>query len=231
MKNGKLLLTGVGPGDKELITLRALRALKEADIIAVPLMRSGARTAFDIIEEYARDKEIMELLMPMTRDEQRLSENYAAVADALSEKLRDGRDIAFITLGDVSVYSSCAQIERLIAARGYETELIPGVTSFCAAAARLKVPLCERDEPLMILPASASETGDALSLKGTKVLMKAGGSMGAVLEMLEKSDAAKKAVMAERCGMEGERLYYNLADTEDEISYFSTIIVKDRFYG
>jgi precorrin-2/cobalt-factor-2 C20-methyltransferase len=227
MDKGKLYGVGVGPGDKELLTLKALRILREADIIAVPLMKSGARTAYDIIEDYIRDKETIEFLMPMTKDFKKLEENYGAIADRLEEMLNEGKNIAFITLGDVTVYSTYMQINRMILERGFETELIPGITSFCAAAARLNMALCERDEPLIILPASYEETENVLDKHGTKVLMKASRAMGGIKDALSEKGLLKKSVMVECCGMENERIYTDLNEIDENSSYFSVVIVKD----
>lgn len=227
MKKGKLYGVGVGPGDKELLTLKALRILREADIVAVPLMRSGARTAYEIIEEYIGDKEIIEFLIPMTKELEKLEKNYSDIADTLERYLSGGKNIAFITLGDVTVYSSYMQINRRISERGYETELIPGIPSFCAAAARLNMALCERDEPLIILPANYNDIEQQLDMKGTKVLMKASRQAGAVRDILNKKGLARKTVMVECCGMENEKIYTDLNDMDEKSSYFSIFIVKD----
>lgn len=227
MIKGKLYGVGVGPGDKELLTLKALRVLREADIIAVPLMRSGARTAYDITEDYIGDKEVIEFLMPMTKELEKLEKNYSEIADKLEEHLREGKNIAFITLGDVTVYSSYMQINRRILERGYETELVPGIPSFCAAAARLNMALCERDEPLVILPANYENIEEQLDMKGTKVLMKASRHAGAVRDILNKKGLTEQAVMVECCGMENEKIYTDLNDIDEKSSYFSIIIIKD----
>ena len=137
MKQGKLYGVGVGPGDKELITLKALRILQESDIIMVPMMKNGEKTAFHIIEDYVKDKEIIECNMPMSKDFDILQKNYEIISDEVEGYLKQGKDVAFITLGDPTVYSSYMQVNEIMGKRGYETEVIPGITSFCAAAARL----------------------------------------------------------------------------------------------
>lgn len=231
MKTGKLYGVGVGPGDKELITLKALRILKQSDIIAVPKMKSGETTAFNIIEEYVQGKEIMECYMPMTKDLAELNKNYNEVADKVEEKLKEGKDVAFITLGDPTVYSTYMQINAIILERGYETELISGVTSFCAAAARLNTPLCERDEPLIIVPASYKDVRNSLKLKGNKVFMKASRAILEVRDILKEENMLENAAMVECCGMENEKVYNNLEDLEEKSSYFSIVIVKDKKEG
>lgn len=227
MKKGKLYGVGVGPGDKELVTIKAVRILKEADIVAVPLMKSGERTAFNIISDYVKDKEIMDFLMPMSKNYCELNKNYEVIADKLTEKLDKGKNIAFITLGDPTVYSTYMQINSIVLKKGYETELVPAVTSFCAAAARLNIALCERDEPLIILPASYKEVRYGLKLKGNKVLMKAGKSILEVRDILKEESMINKSSMVECCGMDNEKIYKNLEELNEKSSYFSIIIVKE----
>lgn len=228
MIKGKLYGVGVGPGDKELITLKALRVLRECDYVAVPLMKNGSKTAYDIVADYIEGKEILEFLMPMSKDLERLNKNYNKIADSLAELLDAGKNIAFITLGDVTVYSTYMQINRIMLERGYETELIPGITSFCAAAARLNTALCERDEPLIILPASYSKTAYMLDEYGTKVLMKASRSMPEVCEMLRNKGLMGNSAMVECCGMENERICRNLDEFDENSGYFSVVIVKEN---
>lgn len=227
MKKGKLYGVGVGPGDKELITLKALRVLRESDVIMVPVMRSGEKTAFGIVEEYIDGKEIVECRMPMTKDLKVLNENYEAICDNVSDYLDQGKNAAFITLGDPTVYSSYMQVNELMMKRGYETEIIPGITSFCAAAARLNMSLCERDETLTILPSSYKNVREGLHTQGTKVLMKANRAIIEVRDILREEGMIDQAVMVECCGMENEKIYKDLNELDDRTSYFSIIIVKD----
>ncbi len=228
MKIGKLYGVGVGPGDKELITLKALRILKEADVIAVPLMKSGERTAFQIIEDYVSDKEIMDCVMPMSKNFDELQKNYNKISDEVEKHLKNGKDVAFITLGDPTVYSTYMQINEIILNRGYETQLIPGITSFCAAAASLNMPLCTRDEPLIILPASYEDVKDGIKQKGTKVLMKANRAIFDVRDILREENLIDNSYLVECCGMENEKVYKDLNEIDEKTSYFSIIIVKDE---
>lgn len=226
MKNGKLYGVGVGPGDKELVTVKALRILKEADIIAVPLMKNGERTAYNIIADHVKNKEIMDFVMPMSKNYDELNRNYEKIAEKVEERLKEGKTVAFITLGDPTIYSTYMQISKIITKKGFEVELIPGITSFCAAAARLNMPLCERDEPLIILPASYKEVRSGLRLRGNKVLMKASRAILEVRDMLKEENLIDKSAMVECCGMENERIYRNLNELNDKTGYFSVIIVK-----
>ena len=112
----------------------------------------------------------------MIRDGDKLKESHDKAARTVTAALEKGKDIAFLTLGDPSIYSTYIYIHTRVSAQGYETEIVPGIPSFCAAAARLNEGLTEASEALHIIPASYEGTEEALSLKGTRVLMKSGKS-------------------------------------------------------
>lgn len=222
----RLYGVGVGPGDSELITLKALRVLESADVIAVPVTGSGSRTAYDIAKGYIRDKKILECTMPMTRDEKKLADAYKKAADDIFDCIRAGMDVAYITLGDPCVYSSFTRIRSALVQRCCAVETVPAVTSFCAAAARLEMPLCDGSEPLVIIPADCENTGSLLDIQGTKVIMKSGGRLGEVKALLTDKGLDGGAVMVEKCGMDGEKIYTDIEKTDSDKSYFSVIIVR-----
>ncbi len=223
---GALYGVGVGPGDPELLTLKAVRIIKECDIIAIPAADKETCTAYGIVKQAVPDigdKEVLAVDMPMTKNKEKLEESHREGAHKIGEHLRKGLKIAFLTLGDPTVYSTYIYIHRRILAEGYTAEIISGVPSFCAAAARLKEGLAENAEQLHIIPGSYS-IEDALSLSGTKVLMKTGKKLGEVKERLKALKA--RAVMVENCGMEQEKVYGSLDEIPEEAGYYSLIIVK-----
>ena len=228
MKRGKLYGVGVGPGDPELITRKAERVIREADIVAVPDKGSGEKTALNIVADLVEGKELLLCGAPMTRDPAALEAAYSANADAVCAQLDQGRTVAFITLGDPSVYSTCLYTFRKVKSRGYEAELIPGVPSFCAVAARLGEALCEGSERLLIVPASHKGVDDCLAVDANLVFMKAGREIGALRDKLAESGLLDRAAMVENCGMEGERVYPRFSDMEEKTGYFSVVLVKGR---
>ena len=119
------------------------------------------------------------------------------------------------------------QVNEIILKRGYETELVPGITSFCATAARLNMSLCERSEALTIIPSSYENVREGLRANGNKVLMKAGKDILEIRDILKEEGMIDKAVMVECCGMENEKIYRDLNELEEKTSYFSLIIVKE----
>ena len=133
--------------------------------------------------------------------------------------------MVFLTLGDPTVYSTYIYVHKQIAAMGYETEIVSGITSFCAAAARLNIGLVEKAQPLHIIPASYP-IEEALKLSGTKVLMKAGKQMKHVKEQM--CEAGVRANMVENCGMPDEKVYRSVEEIPETAGYYSLIIAKEE---
>ena len=135
-----------------------------------------------------------------------------------------GKDMAFLTLGDPAVYSTCMYIHKRLARAGYPTALVPGIPSFCAAAARLNIPLAENREEIHIVPASYG-IEESLDLPGTKVLMKAGRKMPEVKQIL--TERKMDVMMVENCGMEQERIFRGAEEIPGQAGYYSLLIVKE----
>lgn len=228
---GKLYGVGVGPGDPELLTLKALRLIKENEVIAVPGKDIRASVAYQIVKGAYEDldkKTLIPVAMPMTKDPQVLKTNHDKAADQVEDYLREGKNVVFLTLGDTTVYSTYLYVHKRILERGYGAEIVSGITSFCAVAARLNMGLVEADQPLHVIPATykAQEMDEILKLPGTKVLMKTGKKMKQVKESIEKS--GQKAVMIENCGMPSEKIYRSAEEIPEDSGYYSLIIVKEN---
>ena len=228
VKKGTLYGVSVGPGDPELLTLKAVRVLEQCPVIAAPQTKGGRNLALDIAQNVVPldDKIVLALHVAMHRDEARRA-NYEEAAAAVREQLDAGRDVAMPNLGDVSIYSTFSYLMRRLEAEGYETVMIPGVPSFCAVAARLQTSLTDRNDPLHIVPAGAGSLEEALDLPGTKVLMKSGKTMGQVLDTLAQRDLLDKSALVQDCGMPTEQAYVDLRKVPADTGYFSTIIVKE----
>lgn len=231
MKQGKLYGVGVGPGDPELLTLKALHRIEESDVIAVPAADPRDSAAWQIAAGAYPEidqKETLALAMPMVKEEQTLLASHLAAARRIEAVLDKGSDVCFLTLGDVTVYSTYIYLHRQVLEDGYEAEIVNGIPSFCAAAARLNTALVLRDEPLHILPATfcEAELPALLQLPGTKVLMKAGKTIGKVKEAIRV--CGKQAVMVENCGMATERIYLSTEEIPDDSGYYGLIIVKEE---
>ena len=219
----------VGPGDPELLTLAALRAVEACPVIAAPQTPSGRTLALDILRGAAdlTGKTILPLPLAMTRDKAILEEEYRRAADLVRPHLQAGQSVAMLTLGDVSVYSTVHYLYRILAGEGWPARLIPGVPSFCAAAAALGRSLTAMDKPLHILPAGSGGLEEALALPGTKVLMKSGRRLPQVVEELAGREELHPA-LALNCGLKNEYLCPDLAEYDGRQSYFATFLVGEE---
>lgn len=226
MNKGKLYGVSVGPGDPELLTLRAARVLGEVDCVAAPDIGGSSRTALHIVEDYIQGKELVDCTTPMTNDLQATGRAYDVIADRIAVLLDEGKSVAFITLGDASVYSTWSYVCERMRPRGYDIEVIAGVTSFCAAAARLGEPLCERSEQLLIVPASTGDPRGALDVPGTKVFMKSGRRLGELRDFLRTRGVSSTSSLVANCGLEGEAVVRDLDSVEELPGYMSVVITK-----
>lgn len=223
---GMLYGVGVGPGDPELITKKAERIICQAAVLAVPDAGRGEKTALNIVGELAKGKELLSCEAPMVRDHAALDAAYERNADLVCAALDAGKDVAFITLGDPTVYSTYLYLHKKVTARGYDAQIIPGVPSFCAVAAKLNMALCEKSERLLIVPASHKDVSDCLDLDANLVFMKAGKEIGALKNTLEEHGLLGRASLVANCGMEGELVCPHFADLEEGSGYFSVVLVK-----
>ena len=225
---GTLYGVGVGPGDPELLTLKAVRVLENCPVIAAPQTGSGEMLALNIARGAVNleGKTIVPIPFPMVRDEARRQENYHRAARLAAGYLDRGLDVAMLTLGDVSIYATVHYLAQRLKGEGYQTVMVPGVPSFCAVAARLGVSLTGLDTPIHIIPAGWGPLEETLDLPGTKVLMKSGSQLPQVVRTLKEKGLLSRAAMVQSCGLPGERVCLNL---EEPLStdYFSTIVVKE----
>lgn len=229
-QKGILYGIGVGPGDPELLTLKAYRVIQECQVAAAPGKIPEETTAYGIAAAacpFLKEKELAGVEMPMTKDPKVLEKSHEAAERKLRALLDAGKDVAFLTLGDPCVYSTYFYLHTRLQEQGYEARIISGIPSFCAAAARLGITLGEKAEEIHIIPASY-QIEEALKLPGTKVLMKAGRKMPKVKKILEEAEAAGAQVTGvENCGMEQERIYQRAEDLPEDAGYFTLIFVRE----
>ena len=228
MDRGIVYGVGVGPGDPEMMTLKACRLIRENDVIAVPGKDPKEAVAYKIavaaVPELA-DKELVSIYMPMVMDRKVQAENHRKGADLIESYLEDGRNVVYLTLGDSTIYCTFSYLQKMIEEDGYETELVSGIPSFCAAAARLGISIVEWNEAMHVMPA-VHKLGDDLGLPGNYVLMKSGSHMKEVKDILRAS--GRDVSMVENCGMADEKVYESVDEIPDEAGYFSLIIAKEK---
>ena len=210
-----------------MMTQKAVRILRENDVIAVPGNAAKEAVAYRIaaaaVPELAR-KELVPIHMPMVRDRALLHAEHVKGARRIESYLDQGKNVVYITLGDPSIYCSFSYLQSILLSDGYAVEMVPGVPSFCAAAARLNLPQVEWDEPLHVVPA-AQEAGEVLRGPGTCVLMKSSRQMADIKVLLRGSE--KEVFAVENCGMETERLYRTVEELPDSAGYLSLIVARE----
>ncbi len=225
-EKGTLYGVSVGPGDPENLTLKAVRVLKAADVIAAPSTGRNRQTALGIVDDYIAGKPVVDCVTPMSKDPAVIAQAHDRIADDLCALLDEGKSVAFITLGDVGVYSTYYYTHARVAARGYRTEVVPGVTSFCDAAARLGRPLCLGAEPLLIVPVSAGTAETLLDVPANKVFMKAGRDLGALRETLAARGELDDAAAVANSGLPREQVCEKFADLDVDSGYFSVVLYR-----
>lgn len=228
MNRGTFYGVGVGPGDPELMTLKAVRVLEGCPVLAVPQTASGEMIAYSIARQAARldDKTLLPLRFTMSRERPKQHAAHVEAAQAVRAHLMAGRDVAMAVLGDVAVFSTYCYLMDILKAEGFACVMVPGVPSFCAVASRLGRSLTTMDRPLHIIPGGGGKTAmDALDLPGSKVLMKSGKNIAAVMDELERRELLSRAGMVQNCGLPGERVFESLENKPLADGYFTTLIV------
>lgn len=220
----------VGPGDPELMTLAAIRAIRSSDVVAYPCTGAGRNTATvaaDIAADYLGGKKRLEVSVPMGATDEERDRIYGEAAERITCHLEAGRSVAWLCLGDISLYSTFCHLTGRLAKGNYVIEVIPGVTSMCAAAARLQIPLAVGDERLLVTSAADALADPAiLAYPGTRAILKVGHHLAALKDKLCRLDLPPIASLAERVGLAGETLAPDLFEVEDA-SYLSLAIVRE----
>jgi precorrin-2 C20-methyltransferase/precorrin-3B C17-methyltransferase len=232
---GTLYGVGLGPGDPELVTVKAARIIAAADVIAYHSARHGRSIARTIAEPYLREGQIEEqLVYPVTTETTDhpggyagvMEEFYAAAAERLAAHLDDGRDVALLAEGDPLFFSSYMHLHKRLAAR-FDPVIVPAVTSISAATAATKTPLVEGDEILTVLPGTLPRDVLADRLRHTQAaaIMKLGRGFSTVRAALADSGRLAAAHYVERASRETERVL-PVADVDPEsVPYMSLVLV------
>jgi precorrin-2/cobalt-factor-2 C20-methyltransferase len=231
---GKFYGIGVGPGDPELLTVKAASILKSCPHLFVPKASAdGGSVALEIARRYVRpDAQQHELVFPMTSDPVKLSERWKESAEAVAAVLETGSDACFLTLGDPLVYSTYIYLLRALnqLIPGLEAITVPGITSFCAGAALTNFPLGEGKAPVTIVPTAddLAPVRRAFDAGGTVVLMKIGKRLPDIVALLSGTNLLEHSVLIARAGLDGQRVVLdlrNLPPEDPEIGYLSVILV------
>jgi precorrin-2/cobalt-factor-2 C20-methyltransferase len=224
--SGTLHLVGVGPGDPELLTLKAARLLGRVAVVAYPSTGDGAALAFDIAREHLNAAaQLLPIAIPMAVERGPAQAAYDAAATAILAHLQAGRDVAWLCEGDPLFYGSAMYLVSRIAASA-PVAVIPGVTSLTAAAAAIGRPLAARNETLKVLPAPLDDAVLRAELEAAPAvaIIKVGRHFDRIRALLGETGHAKGAVVVEHATTSRQRITPLAAFGHDERPYFSTIL-------
>ena len=231
---GKFYGIGVGPGAIDLLTVRAANILKTVDVVCVP--RSSAEkssVALSVAKSYIGQAEIMEIATPMTRDAAILDASWQTGAVVLAERLQQGQNVAFITIGDSMLYSTYTYLMKKVQALVPEVEIVsvPGITSYSASAAHLNLPLAEGNEKLVVIPAldDPQDLKAILALFPNVILMKVASQLPGIVEVLAELGLLDKAIYISKLGYPDQFITRDLRSLQQKkLDYLSLIIVKQE---
>ena len=228
-KKGKLYGIGVGPGDTELLTLKAARILKEVSVVFTPKSsKEKDSIALSIVKPVLEEREDYKRLMlvtpifPMIEDKEELEKIWTTASEMIGQYLDSGRDVAFITLGDPSVFSTYSYIQKKLIGE-YEIETVPGITSFTACAAARNKALVEQNEILSIVPKIDDRLENVLEYSDSIVLMKASRNTSQLEETIEQKERPKEIYSVQNCTRENEKIIEGFSH---EKPYLTTTIIK-----
>ena len=231
-KGGEFYGIGVGPGDSELITLKAVRIIKSVDCIFAPRADSkGSSLALDIVKDVCEGKRVVEQVYPMVKDKAQLETAWLASANEIKREIDAGNSVAYLTIGDPLTFSTYCyllqQLSKIIPSQKIHT--IPGITSYNAAASLANFSLIEQSEKLAIIPVSSNidELRPVLNSFDTVILMKVAKKLDEVIELLEDMELIDNSLFASYIGFENELITRDLLSLKGAgKGYLSVIIVR-----
>ncbi|WP_438388321.1 precorrin-2 C(20)-methyltransferase [Actinopolyspora saharensis] len=235
---GRLFGVGLGPGDPELVTVKAARLIGEADVIAYHSARHGNSIARSVAEPYLRGDQTEEpLVYPVTTEttdhpggyQGAIDEFYADCAERLAAHLSAGRDVVLLGEGDPFFYGSYMHMHKRLTGR-FETVVVPGVNSVSAASAELGRPLAERDEVLTVLPGTLEpdELARRLQSADAAAVLKLGRTFEGVREAFDKAGCLDEAHYVERASTTRQRVAPLAEVDPDSVPYFSLALLPSR---
>ncbi|SHE36719.1 precorrin-2/cobalt-factor-2 C20-methyltransferase [Thermoanaerobacter uzonensis DSM 18761] len=219
----KLYGIGVGPGEESLITLKAVKILQKVDVVIAPSSKGEGSIAYEIAKPYIKG-DVVFMEFPMTYSKEDLKTKWEENVKKIKELLDEGKDVAFITIGDPMIYSTYIYILKGI--EDYEVETIPGITSYSAAASRLNIPIAEGNETFAVISSgNVTEISKALAMFDNVVLMKISRRYKEIVNLLKEKSF--KGYLVIKCGHKKEKISYDLDRyIGKKIDYLSLIIAK-----
>lgn len=229
VNKGKLIGIGVGPGDTDLLTIKACKVLKSVPVVFSPKSSKEKESiALSIVRPILKTRSdykrlmIVEPIFPMIEDDEELEKVWTSASEMIAQYLDTGRDVAFITLGDSSIFSTYSYVQRKLTER-YEIETIPGITSFTACAALKNEALVEKNDILTIVPKIDDRLEEILEYSDSVVLMKASRNTSKLESVIEAKNRNKEIYSVENCTREDEKLVEGFSTDKP---YLTTTVIK-----
>ncbi len=230
---GTLYGIGVGPGDPDLISIKALKVLNKVSVVFAPFSTKNSYSiAKRIIKHHTKkDIQIHKLEFPMTKDPEKLQNFWLQNSYTILDFLNQGKDVAFVTLGDPLTYSTFGYILLTLQKIDPEVEIevIPGISSYQASAAFVKVPLAKGEESFCVISGTANIEKIKSLIKNSDscVILKPYKNYKKIVETLKELNLLDKAYLVLECGLENERVIQKLEEV-DSIPYLSLIIISKK---
>ena len=232
-KKGKLYGIGVGPGDPELLTVKAVKAIESADVIISPTKKMGKPSiALQIAKPYIKPETklvVMDFpMLSLSAERETLEKQWSENADQIQSMLNWGKTAVFLTLGDPMVYSTYSYVMEFLLDRGMEVETISGIPSFCSLAAHLNLPLTQGEESLGVVGMTQSEDEVAAVIDAHQnvVVRKVSANAAGLAKALRDRHLEDHFVMISNIGMDSEKVTRDIADLEKKVPYLSTVLIK-----
>ncbi|WP_302117911.1 cobalt-factor II C(20)-methyltransferase [uncultured Limosilactobacillus sp.] len=223
---------GVGPGDSELLTVKAINTIKKLDILYVPQAHKGGKSVAEKIATpyLPATLTIKKRHFPMVKNWDTKVESWRKIADEIKNDVQEGKNVGFLTLGDPSVYSTFSYIADMLV-RDIDVQTIAGISSFSQIAASLSIPLMLDEESLEVVPATADEEKltKVVDLNDNVVIMKIATNFKKVYQILQARDLLDKTIIVENASMTNQKVQ-RLSEytSEDHLPYFSTALLKKK---
>lgn len=227
---------GVGPGDPDLITLKAYKILQAADVIVTPTKKMGKPSiAYRIVESHIAPKtEVVEMNFPMislSAQRKALEIQWEENANAIEAILQRGKNVVFLTLGDPMVFSTYSYVMEFLLKREVEVVTLSGIPSFCNLAAQLNLPLTQGEESLGIVAATQpmEEIRAILDAHKNIIIMKISACNAAIAQELEERGLQNQFVLVSNIGMETQSVLRDVEVLKGKIPYLSTLLIKKDY--
>ena len=222
---------GVGPGDPELLTVKAIKAIEAADVLIAPKTeKKDGSVALEIARPYLKkDIEIVYQVFPMVKNFADDSGAWEANKAEILALLNEGKNVAFLTLGDPMFYSTYIYVFRLLEHEDVDIVTIPGVPAFIAIGSRVGRPIVEGNDVFAVIPGTADKgrLEEVMAVAGSAAVMKVYHNSAEIIDLLRRNNMTKEAVLVSRAGLDDEKIIYDLeAHADEKLNYLSTILTR-----